>query len=88
MYANKDGLGFWRAFIIALMFQFFLFGLCITLFPMSGVTSLTGPLRTMPAPFWCRWGKRNRSNPQLLPSPRLRRKLQPSHEITNGFGQI
>ena len=25
MYANKDGLGFWRAFIIALMFQFFLF---------------------------------------------------------------
>ena len=33
MYASKDGLGFWRAFIIALMFQFFLFGLCITLFP-------------------------------------------------------
>ena len=33
MYASKDGLGFWRAFLIALMFQFFLFGLCITLFP-------------------------------------------------------
>ena len=33
MYASKDGCGFWRAFIIALMFQFFLFGLCITLFP-------------------------------------------------------
>lgn len=33
MYASKDGCGFWRAFLIALMFQFFLFGLCITLFP-------------------------------------------------------
>ena len=33
MYASKDGLGFWQAFLIALMFQFFLFGLCITLFP-------------------------------------------------------
>lgn len=33
MYASKDGCGLWRAFLIALMFQFFLFGLCITLFP-------------------------------------------------------
>lgn len=33
MYASKDGCGFWRAFLIALMFQLLLFGLCVALFP-------------------------------------------------------
>lgn len=33
MYENKDGLGFWRAFIVTFMIQIFLIGFCIAVYP-------------------------------------------------------
>lgn len=33
MYASKDGPGFWRTFLVVLMFQLLLLGLCVALFP-------------------------------------------------------